>query len=254
MGLGDDRNNKQLYESSYYSRIKFKDYNNKLSLGFRFKSGMLVIGISKEKDGFQYEQLIEIYLTSTKAKILLEQIELFEDAINSGTLDPAHGYGINAGLGEIVSVLCVHATKDNGKAVLIGKVDNSGNFVNHVDFNFNSNNFHYGLEWNDIASMESAKKNYYNDLEFELFKDILTQFANISSGAIGYSVADITRYDHRAILNKMNPVYDKLGIERYDNNSGGNNNGNTPNNFMNSPSSSSSHKSYDEIDEELPFH
>lgn len=253
MGLGDDRNNKQLYENSYYSRIKFKDYNNKLSLGFRFKSGMLVVGISQEKDNFQYELLIEMYITTTKAKILLEEIEQFEKDINTGLIDPHHGYGINGGLGEIVSVLCVHITKDNGKAVFIGKVNNNGQFVNQVDFNFNSNNFHYGLKWDNISSMETAKKNYHNEIEFELFKDVLTQFANSSSGAVGYSVADITRYDHRSILNKMNPIYDKLGIERYDNNNGSVGTA-ASNNFMNSPANSSSHKSYDDIDEELPFH
>lgn len=250
MSLGDNRSNK-LYENTYYSRLKFKDYNNKLALGFKFKSGMLVVDVSKEKDGFQYESVIDIYITTTKAKILLKEIERFEEDIEKGIAKVEKGYGINTGMGEIVSILCFHVTKSGGKAVFIGKVDNGGNFTKQVDFNFNCDNFHYGLQWNNIPAMD-VSKTYFNDLEFEQFKDVLKQFINNSSGAYGYAVADITRYDHQAIMNKMNPIYDKLGIERY-NNAGG---GSRPNNnFMNTPGeASSNHKSYDDIDEELPFY
>lgn len=250
MSLGDNRSNNKLYENTYYSRLKFKDYKNKLALGFKFKSGMLVVDVSKEKDGFQYESIVDIYITTTKAKILLNEMHQFEKDIDNGTIKPEKGYGINTGMGEIVSILAFHVTESGGKAVFVAKVDNAGNFTRQIDFNFNCDNFHYGLQWNNIPAMD-VNKNYYNDLEFDQFKDVLKQFINNSSGAFGYSVADITRYDHQAIMNKMNPIYDKLGIERYNNSSGG---FRPADNFMNSPkNTNSNHKSYDDIDDELPF-
>lgn len=250
MALGDSGNNKN-YENTYYSRMRFKDYDKKVNLGFKFRSGMLVVDIAQEKDGFQYETIVDIFITSTKAKILLKEIERFEKDIETGVIDPDKGYGINAGMGEVVSILALHVTPDNGKAVFIGKVDNSGNITKSYDFAFNNKDFHYGLGWNNINSMD-VTKNYYNELEFEMFKDVIRQFSETSSGAMAYSVADITRYDTKSILNKMNPIYDKLGIERERGNSYSRNNGNGSNDyFMNAPSSN--HKSYDDIEEELPF-
>ena len=252
MALGDDRGNK-IYENTYYSRLRFRDYDKKLVLGFKFRSGMLVAEISQEKDNFQYDSLVDIFITSTKAKILLNEIQRFEDDIATGIATPDKGYGINAGLGDIVSVLAFHTTESGGKAVLIGKVDGNGSYTKSVDYVFNSNDFHYGLEWNNISNMEVSKK-YYNDTEYELFKDAVRQFSEHSSGASGYAVADITKYDYRAILNKMNPIFDKLGIERTNNRNGSGNGASSNNYFMNSPESrGSTHKSYDEVDDELPF-
>lgn len=248
MALGDGG---KVYENTYYSRMRFKDYDKKVGLGFKFKSGMLVAEISQEKDGFQYETIVDIFITSTKAKILLEEIKRFEKDIDTGVAEPNKGYGINAGMGEVVSILALHTTPDGGKAVFIGKVDNSGNITKSYDHVFNNKDFHYGLTWSDIESM-SVTKNYYNELEYEQFKDTIHQFVDVSSGAIGYAVADITRYDNQRILKKMDPIFDKLGIER-NNRNGYNRNGNGSNDyFMNAPASSN-HKNYDDMEEDLPF-
>lgn len=250
MALGDSNNGGKVYENTYYSRMRFKDYDKKVSLSFKFRAGMLVADISQEKDGFQYESIVDIFITSTKAKILLNEIERFEKDIAAGTVEPDKGYGINAGMGEVVSILALHTTEDGGKAVFIGKVDGSGNITKSYDYIFNNKDFHYGLSWNNISSMD-VSKNYYNDLEYEQFKDAIRQFADVSSGAVGYAVADITRYDNQRILKKMDPIFDKLGIER--NNGGYNRNrGGSNNYFMNAPASSN-HKNYDDMEDDLPF-
>jgi hypothetical protein len=61
------------------------------------------------------------------------------------------------------------------------------------------------------------------------------------NGAIAYSFADLTRYDNARILGKLDPIYDKLGIERRSYN----NRGNGSNNFLNNTQSTS--KSIDDI-------
>ena len=52
MSLGDAKgkigNGNKVFENTYYSRVGFKDYDQKLRLGFQYKSGMLVVDLSKE--------------------------------------------------------------------------------------------------------------------------------------------------------------------------------------------------------------
>ena len=253
MSLGDARgnNSNKLFENTYYSRVRFKDTVNKLSLGFQFRSGMLIVDISKEKEGFEYESLANIFITPTKAKILEQQINIFKKNREYGSASPTMGYGINSGMGEIVSILAIHTTEDNGVGITVGKVDASGNFTKKVNFIF-SKQYNYGLNWSEIDSM-SVEKEYHDEIEFEQFCEVISDFARFSSGTIGYNVADITRYDTRAILNKMNPIFDKLGIDR----SGNNPNRYSGNNFFNNnggnKNSSSDHKSYDDAMEDLPF-
>lgn len=253
MSLGDAKgkngNGNKVFENTYYSRVGFKDYDQKLRLGFQYKSGMLVVDLSKEKDGFSYETAANIFITPTKSKILLKQIEMFEKYLSEESHpDPNKGFGINAGMGEIVSVLILHVNEDGKKSITIGKVNGDGKYTERVDYTF-STDFNYGLEWKNISSMNCEKK-YCDTVEFEMFVDAIQQFSLASNGAYAYSVADLTRYDTRSILNKMNPIYDKLGIER---NNGNNRSGN---NFFNKDrgnGGTSEHKSYDDMEEDLPF-
>ena len=248
MALGDKNGgSSKLYENTYYSRIRFKDYENKLVLGFSFNKGMIIADISREKDGFQYESVAQIYITATKAKILLSQIAKFKEDLANGLKDANIGYGINAGLGEIVSILAVHVTAAGNKAVTIGKVDGDGNYKEKVTFTFSKQNI-YGLKWSDVESMKVGKE-FEDEIEFEQFIEVIAQFATASTGAIGYSTIDIARYDYKALMNKMHPIDDKLGIER--NNYNGR--GGSGNNFFNNNGSkeeenkSSQHKSVDDL-------
>lgn len=254
MALGDGKGNnnggKKLFENQYYSRLGFKDYTNNSGkrLGFSFKSGMLLIDISKEKDGgFDYDTLVTVYVTPTKAKILLKQIEQFKKDRVEGTLVPGIGYGINTGMGEIQTVLIVNVDANDKTIITIGKIDAEGKYTQKEDFYLNENNFHYGIKWNNIETMDCDKE-YHNATEFEQFEQIVKDFANSSNGAYAYANADLTRYDWRALMNKFNPIYDALGIERQ----GGNNNSRSSgsgffNNNRNNNGGTSQHKSYDEM-------
>lgn len=258
MALGDNKNGKnKIFENQYYSRIGFREYeNNNMKdkrLGISYKSGMMILEISKAKEGgFEYEPLVSVYITPTKAKIFAYQIDEFKKELENGLSDSSKGFGINTGMGETQTVALVHINSNNDKVLTICKVDSNGNITNSEDFTFNSN-FHYGIEFNDYKKMDFNKV-MYNDIEFEQLEEAINSFAINSNGAIAYSVADLTRYDYRAIMNKMNPIYDALGIER---NNGGNSRNNSGGGFFNSGNNNnrgtSNHKSYDEMNDDLPF-
>lgn len=62
--------------------------------------------------------------------------------------------------------------------------------------------------------MSSVKKEFYDGIELAQFEQTIKSFADNSNGTIGYSVLDLGRYDYKGLSNKLNPIYDKLGIER----------------------------------------
>jgi len=254
-GRGNNGNNSnKAYEKTYYSRLGFKDYthDSKYKLGFSYRSGMLIVDISGEKSGgFEFESLANIFITATKANILLEMMKRYEEDIANGTFDPANGYGINTGMGATQTVLILGLTDNGERCITISKVSETGNIEKTCTYIFNTN-FHYGLSWSNVKGM-NFEKVYVENVEYEMFKQTIISFANNINGAIGYVVADIARYDHTSIMNKMNPIYDKLGIERQ--NSNGRSSGSSNGGYFNNDNGNrtSEHKSYDEMEEDLPY-
>ena len=254
MALGDIRNNSgksnKMYESTYYSRMSFKSQDSKLRLGFSFKSGMVIVDISEEKDGFQYETLTSCYLTPTKANLLFNQIQKFKNDVENGSYKTDAGYGVNTGMGDISTVIMVHLLgKDT--AITIAKVNVDGQYVSKYTYKFNKG-YHYGITLKNYEDMSSYQKEFYDEIEFEQFQNILKSFSDNMNGSIGYSVIDLARYDYRGMMNKMNPIYDKLGIER------GNSNSTRPsdNNFFNGGGfnkGTSTSTSLDDVMSDLPI-
>jgi hypothetical protein len=148
-------------------------------------------------------------------------------------------FGVPAGMGERVSYIGIHANKDKTPIITIGKFDNDGNIIDQASITFN-NNYYFGLEWKDISE-NKVDKVYHNVVELDMFEQLINSFADSMNGAIAYSFADLTRYDNARILGKLDPIYDKLGIERRSYN----NRGNGSNNFLNNTQSTS--KSIDDI-------
>lgn len=235
-------NTKKKYENPYYSRLKFKENDGKLSLGITYKSGLMVLSISELKEGFQYENIQEIHLSQTKAKLLSEEIDKFLDYLSEGIIVEGKAFGVNAGMGEKVSYIGFHADFDKKVYITIGKFDGSGNIIESTTITLNKD-YHFSLEWENINTMDVAK--CYNDLiELYQLKNALEDFGRYMNGASAYSVLDLGRYDLGRILSKMDPIFDKLGIERLNSN----NNGSRGNSFLdNSKSLSSNHVSIDDV-------
>ena len=241
---------KALYENTYYSRTRFKNPDSKLQLGFQFKSGMLVIDIARQKEPVGFESAASIFITHAKAALLLDRIKEFEKYIAEGNTDPDVGFCINAGFGETVSVLILHLSEDGRRSVLVGKVNGSGDFDQSktADYTF-AKDYQYAITYNSIAN-KKISKDYLNDVEWEEFVTTVKQFYLNANGAAAYMVADITRFDTARILNKMNPIYEKLGIELRN---GFNRNGSGTNSFFGGDNGGTSeHKSFDTVMDSFP--
>lgn len=247
MGIADSNNNGanngKLYENTYYSRLRFKNPENKLTLTPSFRSGLLVLEIAEQKEGFKYDTLTNICLSPTKAKLLVNEIDKFKKYLNSGNIVEGKAYGVNAGMGEKVSYIGFHSDEQKTIYITIGKIDGSGNIIEQVTTSLNKD-YHFALEWDNIESMDVAKS-YNNDIELEQLYELLNDFGRSMNGAIGYSTIDLGRYDNARILKKMDPIYDKLGIERMNS---GNGNYSRGNSFLdNSRSVNSNHTSIEDV-------
>jgi hypothetical protein len=241
-GSGNEK--KQLYENTYYSRIRVKNDEAKLALGFSYRSGLLIAEISEIKQGFQYESLENIYISPTKALLLTKEIKKFKAYLSDGKIAPNKAFGVTTGMGEKVSYIGFHADKDKNIFITIGKIDGSGNITNAATIPLN-NEYHYAVEWNNIEAMD-LEKVYYDMTELEQIELMLGDFARAMTGAFAYSVVDLGRFDIAGIKSKMDPIYDKLGIERRSYNNNRNYGG--ENNFLSNAKSSSNSTSFDDIE------
>ena len=240
----ENNSNKKLYESTYYSRLRVKNDDAKLSLSYSYKSGLLVIEASEIKQGFQYEVLESVFISPTKALLFSKEIDKFKEYIAGSKIDPKKAFGITTGMGEKVSYIGFSADKDKHIFITLGKIDGSGNITNSVTVPFNTE-YHYSVEWDNIETMDISKV-YHEDIELIQFQNMVTDFARSMSGAMAYSVMDLGRFEIAGIKGKMDPIYDKLGIERRTFNNNRSYGG--ENNFLSNAKSTSNSTSFDDIE------
>lgn len=245
-GNSNNGNGRGLYENTYYSRLRFK--NDNLALNVSFRAGLLILEISEVKEGFKYEALETIHISPTKAKLFAEEISKFKKYYAEGNIVEGRAFGVNAGMNEKVSYIAIHANEDKDILITIGKIDGQGNILEQATTALNRD-YHFALEWNDVRNMDVEK--VYNDvIELDQLYEIVLDFSRHMNGVMAYSVADLTRYDNARILSKMDPIYDKLGIERRSSN--GNSSYGTGNSFLeNSGRVSSRSTTIDDMEEDL---
>lgn len=249
MAIGEGTNNEKgkLFENTYYSRLRIRQSDNKLNLGISYRSGLMVLTISELQgsNGFNYKDLETIHLSPTKAKLFADEIRKFTKYYNNDNIEEGKAFGVNAGMGEKVSYIGIHANKEREVFITIGKIDGSGQILSQTTITLNKE-YHFSLEWENINTMNLSK--VFNDnIEISQLVEALDDFGRSMNGAFAYSSADLTRYDTKRILSKMDPIYDKLGIERLQ----GNNNSRS-NSFLNNAGSlNSNHTSIEDMEELL---
>lgn len=259
MALGQERNfnnsNKRV-DTTYYSRLHFNNYSDHKRLNITYSAGLMHISIAVSPDGNSpAEDKITVHLTGNKAKILLEQFKLFEKAISESNISTSMAFGVQTGMSDVRTVIAVHTTADNGKGITIAKVNSEGGINERYEYEF-AKNYNFGLTWTNFDSMQ-IEKNYHDNLDYEMLKEAIEQFAITCSGAAGYNAVDLARYDIGSFKNRIESVMDKLGVPVQRNNNSNFRQNSSRSYFDNGSSdsrsqasSASNHKTLDDIDDE----
>lgn len=219
MAIGDfgNNNNQQKrnnVERNFFSRVKIKNPESDLALNFNFSGGLLNVTIDEKEEGFKYNTLQKISLSPYKAKMMYEQIQAFKAYLSEGNIIPGKAFGVNAGMGEKVTYIGFHANEAGVPIVTIGKFNNEGVIIEQASITFNKD-YYFALDWKNIEEND-VEKHYYDDCDLFMFEKTIKDFADNMNGALAYSVVDLYRYETQRIVGKMDPIYEKLGIERRD--------------------------------------
>lgn len=223
MGIGDNNynssnNSNRVYENTYYSRLKFKNGNAQVNINYSSGLMQIEMGSISDNDGFKFNRDAIIYLSPIKAQMLSCQINKLYEYMEKGSINPGVAFGVNAGMGEKVSYIGFSSDADEKIYMTIGKFDGTGDIIESSRFEF-TKNYNFAIKWNDIKSND-LEKVYYDLVELNMLKHALDDFSRSMNGAIGYGVADTARFDAKRNDNKIDKIFDKLGIERIRSNSG----------------------------------
>lgn len=251
-------NGNQMWEPSYYSRLRIKNPEQRLYVSFAFWKGTLRVSINESAgQSGQSNELAYIHLSPTKARIMADAVNRIIQTDKDGS------YGVDTGAGETHGFIAIG--RDHGIPYLfIAKVDGNGRYESSQRFDF-TNNYNYILNVHDISQLK-CQKEYMNTVELDQFHDILEDYARCASGAMGASFYDIGRYEAAKASNMMRKIAGKVGVEfgngnggngyngggnRYNNNNSynGNNNYSNGGNNGNSNNGNNNHSRYDSIDD-----
>ncbi len=182
------------------------------SLSPSFWNNMLVLAISPKKDtndgsiAFDHDNAATVYLSHTKARLLFEEICLFQQnpelysnvGVTSGSglvrLSNGKEYGVNCPL------------------LIVSKLDaNTGEVQSSYAYQFKQD-YHYTIRNFDQDTLDFDKV-YNNNIEIEQLKTLLVQYYEAMSGAMAYSVIENMKYDISRINTKLDSCAEKLGVE-----------------------------------------
>lgn len=237
MALGNynENNNRKYYEPLVYSRYGTSNTEgvDPSALSFSFYNRMLKITIApmkpnakpEDRNIWDQENAVSVWLTHTKAKMLLEEIEYVQN-----NPDTCFNGGVPTGTEGLISFSTGKELGVSSPCLIIRKINQDSGAVTSVyAYQFKDNYKGYNairnFDPNNPGDFESFN---YPNMEIEDLKTILHQYYLASSGAVAYSVLDAARYDIQKQNTKMELIMEKLGIEKPEygnNNRGGNSRG-----------------------------
>ena len=115
-------------------------------------------------------------------------------------------------MGEKTTFIGFRSNENREYIMFIGKFDNNGVILEMANYTF-PKDYDFAVDWSDVDS-NKLEKVYNNKVEFHMIKTAISDFGHYMNGALAYSVLDTARWDYARMINKMNPIYDALNIER----------------------------------------
>ncbi|MGL5327906.1 MAG: hypothetical protein ACRDD7_01470 [Peptostreptococcaceae bacterium] len=219
MALGDmtvANNNKKNYSPVLYSAYKFSNAESVVDqtiLTPTFWNGMLKLAISPRKNtgnteevSWDHDNAIAMYLSHIKARLLYNEVCKFQQDMNA-----FNNVGVPSGAG-LISISNGKEFGINNPCLVIRKLDaQTGQVESSIAYQFKYD-YHYSIR-NFEEKTSDFDKIYDNNLELEMFKDLLKGYYEAQSGAVAYSVIDAMKFDMSRLNTKLTAVGEKLGVE-----------------------------------------
>ena len=246
-GNGNQSNNNTNYEPRYYSRLRLRNYDTHMGIDISYSGGLMKIDIVKGSGESRMEAAASVYLTGIKAMMLYNQMMAFNQRYieDDKKLTQNMAFGVQTGMSEITTICAVHKNPDGQRALTIAKINASGSFTERTTFDFPKENL-FGIEWSNFDQMKFDKK-FESNIEFDMLAEAIHQFASTFSGAAGYNILDLNRYESNRQNSTIRRIAEKVGVEINNNR---NNYSRGSNNYFNSNSdrATSTHRTAEEID------
>lgn len=242
-----------------YSDYSFANPNSKVDqtrLSATFCLGLLKLEIApkiqnsdKPYPTYDSKTGVAVYLSHTKALILLKEMEAMEADPNVAT-----SVGVDSGSGEKQGIIQISNGAEFGttnRCVVIRKIamDNNGGAYVSASFatELKEDDYHYSIRNLNADDPTQFDKIYHNNIEWEQLKTLLQQFVIAQTNAVAYSVMEQMKYNNSRVNTKLDLVMENLGIEKK---TYGNNNYNNTSIFQNGGNSNSSRQtSIDDIND-----
>lgn len=249
--------NKKGYSVNVYSDYSFANPNSKVDqtrLSSTFCLGLLKLEIApKEQNSdkpyptYDSKAGVAVYLSHTKALILLEEMEAME-------ADPsiATSVGVDSGSGEKQGIIQISNGAEFGttnRCVIIRKIGIDSNGGGYVSASFatelKEDDYHYSIRNFNADNPTEFDKIFHNDIEWTQLKTLLRQFVIAQTNAVAYSVMEQMKYNNSRVNTKLDLIMEKNGIEKKS--YGGNYNNSSI--FQNGGSNNSKQSSIDDIND-----
>lgn len=218
MSLGSTYNNNQSSKStpefSMYSNYRMNNAESKIDatcISFRYWKTNLCISIFPRKNtgndevAFDMDNGITIYLSHTKARILMNEIKNFlKDPITYNAV------GVPSGQAAITISNGSEYGKDN-PVITIRKVSETGEVVASFAYEF-KRDYHYSIRNYDGQKYDQVFEDYQN-IEIEQLVTLLEEYVKAVTNAVAFTVLDQRKFSFTRLENKVEAIANSLGVE-----------------------------------------
>lgn len=213
MSFNTYNNNDKQPVNVTYSPVSFSnpEVENASRLNISYFNKLLQISIQKRNGTknnyatYDTEHPYTVFLSITKAKMLYDLIDKMktDDSINNVCVET------NKGL--------ITVTK-NPTTISISSVDESGSVdtaTYEIKKHYHKGAYNYDMRDGSFADM------YFDDIELDVFSNVLLQYFNAGTYAFAASVMEANMYKHNSIRNTIYAIAEKVGASTNSNGNGG---------------------------------
>lgn len=211
--------NNEVYTPSTYSAYRFFNSDSQLSkttMSFSYWNSLLKISISEiiVKEGsankVDKDNHVDMYLSPSKAKMFLEAIRLFRTnpSIYTNT-------GVSTNKGAIFIANGDKMFGRGGTCIVINLINNeTGSVESEAVYEFSTKDLFVITDF--IDGNFNKDDSYANNLELDMFENLLVQFINAYTNAVASSYMECNKFNESRHFSFIKDVREKLGISKGD--------------------------------------